>query len=467
MKLNDKITFKQARKIPIEVELECLQARAAWVEMARGNQLPPQGMDWFTWFLMAGRGFGKTRVGAEDTWFWGFENAGTRIGVIAPTQADIRDTCIEGESGLLNVIPACLIEDYKSSLSEIVLLNGTVIKGFSAEKPDRLRGPQHHRVWCDEVAAWVDGEEVWDMAMFGLRLGENPQAVVTGTPKPTDLVRRLVKDKTTFVTNGTTFENRSNLSRKFFEQIKQYEGTTIGRQELYGELIDLEEQGIFKRSWFKLWSRKKHLPAFELIIQSYDTAFTDKTSNDPTGCITFGVFKPEDSERMCVMILDCWTDHLQYPDLKARLIEEAKYQYGANDKPVDIIIVENKGSGQDIINDLRSSTVLPLYAYNPLRADKAARAHSVSYIPCNGLVYVPESEVQHGKPRDWIEPMMHQLCAFPNTKHDEYVDCMSQALALIRDQGWLLSESEKDPDDKYIDREERVSYNSRSNPYAQ
>lgn len=470
MKLGHKIIQKQARDVPPEVHLACLEARAAWVAMARPNQLPPQGVDWFTWFLMAGRGFGKTRVGAEDTWFWGYENPGTRIGVIAPTQADIRDTCFEGESGLLSVIPGCLIEDYKSSLGEIILLNGTVIKGFSAEKPDRLRGPQHHRVWGDEVAAWENGEDVFDMMMFGLRLGDNPQFVTTSTPKPTDLVRKLVKDKSTFVTNGTTFENRQNLSKKFYEQIRQYEGTTIGRQELYGELIDLEESGVFKRSWFRLRSRKKTLPKFELIIQSYDTAFTESTSNDPTGCITFGVFYPEDSSKAHIMILDCWTDHMQYPQLKERLIEESKYLYGPNDKPVDIILIEDKGSGKDIINDLRFSSNLPLYPYNPGRASKVTRAHAVSYIPCSGLMWLPESEVNHGKARDWCEPMLHQLCAFPNTKHDEYVDCLSQALSLIRDQGWLMSEQERDPDNNaaYIDNERENSYNrSRANPYFQ
>lgn len=465
MKLNDKISQKQARKLPTEVELACLQARAAWVETARPNQLPPQGVPWMVWFMMMGRGGGKTRCGAEETFWHAFEHPGERLAVVAPTQADIRDVCMEGESGLLNVIPQCFIEDYKASLSEITLLNGAVIKGYSAERPDRLRGPQFHFAWTDEIAAWYDGEAVWDMLAFCLRLGDNPRIIATSTPKPVDLVRRLVADPNTFVTSGTTFENRAHLSKRFFESIKQYDGTTLGRQELHGELISLEESGVFKRSWFKLWPRKKALPFFELLIQSYDTAFTDKTSNDPTACITFGVFRLPDSDKAYIMVVDCWTDHLQYPDLKKRVIEESQFQYGPDDKKIDIIVIENKGSGQDIINDLRSSTNIPLFPYNPMRADKASRAHAISYIPCNGMMYLPESDVHHGKPRDWCESMLHQLCSFPNTKHDDFVDAFSQALALIRDQGWLIDEKDKDPDSNYVDSEARTTRGA--NPYMQ
>ena len=165
------------------------------------------------------------------------------------------------------------------------------------------------------------------------------------------------------------------------------------------------------------------------------------------------------------MLLDCWTEHLKYPDLKARVVEESKFLYGGSDKPVDLILIENKGSGQDIINDLRFSTSLPLFAYNPLRADKASRAHAISYIPCNGQFWIPESEINKGKPRDWVEPYLHQMCAFPHTKHDEYLDCTSQALALIRDQGWLLTPDEDEG--KYIDKEEKPWFNGnrRGNPY--
>lgn len=452
-------------KLTPEIELACLEKRAAWVETARPNQLPPQGIVWDNWFLMAGRGFGKTKTVSEDAWWDAFENPGGRTCIIAPTAADVRDTCFEGVSGLLNCAPECFVQDYKSSLNELTFKNGAIIKGFSAEKPDRLRGPQHRRAYCDEIAAWEYGEETWDMMRFGLRLGDHPQIIIASTPKPTDLVRKLYEDPMTYVTHGTTFENRSHLSSKFFDAIRVYEGTTIGRQELYGELIDLEEMGVYRRSWFKLWPHKKPLPAFQFILDSYDTAFTDKTTNDPTGKLTLGLFKMEDDPRMMVMLIDAWTDHLQYPDLKKKIKEEANYLYGANDKKIDLILIENKGSGMDIINDLRFATNLPLFPYNPLRADKASRAHAVSYIPCNGHFWVPESEVNRKKPRDWVEPVLHQLCAFPNTSHDEYVDCLSQALALIRDQGWFITKNAED--EGYVDREDRPRTSGRPvrNPY--
>jgi phage terminase large subunit-like protein len=129
-------------------------------------------------------------------------NPGWRIAVVAPTAADARDTCIEGDSGLLNVLPREAVQTWNRSLGELILINGTRYKAFSADEPERLRGPQHHRAWADELAAWRY-PEAWDQLMFGLRLGDHPQAVVTTTPKPTPLVKALVAAKTSFVTRGS------------------------------------------------------------------------------------------------------------------------------------------------------------------------------------------------------------------------------------------------------------------------
>ena len=213
-----------------------LAARTAWLTKARPDQVTPEG-DWTTWLLLAGRGWGKTRVGAEDVAWYGQRYARTRIAVGAPTIADARDTCVEGESGLLAVIPSICVDTWNRSLGELILTNGTRFKLFGAEEPERLRGPQHHRAWCDEIAAWRQ-PETWDQVLFGLRLGTHPQAVITTTPKATPLIKALVKRAGTIITRGSTFDNAANLSASALDGLRErYEGTRLGRQELNAELL--------------------------------------------------------------------------------------------------------------------------------------------------------------------------------------------------------------------------------------
>ena len=445
----------------------------AWRKTARPRQIPEkaaelQGVDpnFTECGYLAGRGFGKTRVGAE--WLARkvflddncFDSA-----VIAPTYQDVKFTCFEGESGLLSVIPPDLIKVYNKSDMIIEMFNwrGDVatIRGFTAEKPERLRGPQHTRIWADELAAWPY-DDVWDMAMMGLRLGDKPQALWTTTPKPKDLVRKLTTPKPgRLIVSGSTYDNRSNLPDSFFDQLQQYEGTTLGRQELYGELIDPEESGVVKRSQFRLWPHDKPLPRFDLVILSLDTAFTEKTMDkrsgdpDPTACTVWGVFHHE--KRNNVMLLDCWEDHLGMPDLIRRVKKEMNIAYGDDDdtalikpmfgssKPLtsgrkpDILLIEDKGSGISLRQMLEREG-LEAYAYNPGKADKLTRLHIVSPIFARRMVWLPESATHPGQPRNWIDPLLHQLCAFTgpgSIKHDDFVDSTTQALRLCMDKRLL------------------------------
>lgn len=148
---------------------------------------------------LAGRGWGKTRTGAEDVAWFGCANAETRIAIVAPTIGAVRDVCVEGESGLLSVLPKVSVKTWNRSMGELVLWNGTIFKTYSATEPETLRGPQHHRAWGDEVAAWPE-PETWDQLLFGLRLGANPQAVLTTTPKPTPLIRGILKTEGAIIT---------------------------------------------------------------------------------------------------------------------------------------------------------------------------------------------------------------------------------------------------------------------------
>lgn len=262
-------------------------ARARWKAKARQNQITPDG-DWLTWVILAGRGWGKTRTGAEDAAWAGMANPGWRIAVVAPTAADARDTCIEGDSGLLNVLPREAVQTWNRSLGELILVNGTRYKTFSADEPERLRGPQHHRAWADELAAWRY-PEAWDQLMFGLRLGEHPQAVVTTTPKPTPLVKALVAAKTSHVTRGSTFDNAANLAASALAMLKQkYEGTRLGRQELDAEIL-----GDLPGS---LWSlvtldayRLRESPTMGRIVVAVDPAVTATEASDEHGIIVAGL----------------------------------------------------------------------------------------------------------------------------------------------------------------------------------
>jgi len=257
-----------------------------WALWARPNQVRPAG-DWSVWMILAGRGFVKTRVGAETVRGWhadGFRH----INLIGRNSTEADEVMVDGESGLL----ACCQPDerpkYFKSKKRIVWPNGAVSRVFSAEEPDALRGPQSDKLWADEVASWRYDEDTWDQAQFGLRLGANPQAVVTTTPRPTKFIRKLLAEKTTLTTRGTTYENRSNLARKFFEKIiTKYEGTRLGRQELNAELLDDNPNALFKLSDIE-GARVAKLPPLTRIVVAMDPATTSNEESDEWGIIAAG-----------------------------------------------------------------------------------------------------------------------------------------------------------------------------------
>ena len=442
-----------------------------WMQTAHTHQIEPAGDWWNIWLMLAGRGAGKTRAAAETLGMWAWEQPNTRWLVSAPTSGDVRGTCFEGDSGLMTVIPPALIADYNKSLHEIKLINGSFIKGISASEPERFRGGQWHGAWLDELAAWDYLQDAWDMIMFAVRLGTKTKIIASTTPKPKPLIMDLIgrEGDDVVVTKASTYVNVKNLAPSFQKQILQYEGTNLGRQEIHAEIIDPEEGGIVKRDWFRLWPNGKIFPKFEYIIQSYDCATSDKTINDPTGSITFGVFKPMDGG-MCVMVLDCWQEHLQYPDLRPKVIDEFETVYGEgrDKKLVDLILVEDKSAGISLIQDLQRAH-LPVHAYNPGRADKVQRLSIVANIIKAGRVWVPESGNRKGYVRDWAEGMVSQICSFPEgTVHDEFVDCISQGLRYLRDGGWISIDAAPRDDIEEEDITDAEIYNMRGrvNPYG-
>jgi phage terminase large subunit-like protein len=205
------------------------ELQTGWAATARPNQLPPPG-DWFVWLLLAGRGFGKTRSLSEFVCDNVSRGTAKRVAVVAATAADARDVMVEGESGILTISPSWNRPLYEPSKRRLTWPNGAIGTTFSADEPERLRGPQHDLAICDELASWRR-PEAWSNLLFGLRLGSRPRIAVATTPRPTKLIRELLgrEGTDTSVTRGTSYENRDNLAPEFFAQIvKKYEGTRLG-----------------------------------------------------------------------------------------------------------------------------------------------------------------------------------------------------------------------------------------------
>ena len=263
-----------------------------WPSIARSEQLPPPG-DWSTWLILAGRGAGKTRAGAE--WVRSLAEAASvgRIALVGPTAADARDTMVEGESGLLAIAPNSNRPMFEPSKRRLTWPNGVQATLFSSEEPERLRGPQHGAAWSDELAAWKNAKATWDNLQFGLRLGKRPRQAITTTPKPIALLRALIKrdGADVQVTRGTTYSNRANLAESFFTQIvSQYEGTQLGRQELNAELLEDVQGALWTRNLIEEGRRDRAaLPALRRIVVAIDPAISVSESSDETGIIIAGL----------------------------------------------------------------------------------------------------------------------------------------------------------------------------------
>ena len=264
--------------------------RYGWAGVrAREEQLPPPG-EWRTWLLLAGRGFGKTRTGAEWVRTQVLDHGRRRIALVAPTAADARDVMVEGESGLLNIGPPKDRPHYEPSKRRLTWANGAIATTYSADEPERLRGPQHDAAWCDEVAAWRY-PEAYDQLLFGLRLGNDPCVVVTTTPKPVKIIRELMADSTTVITRGSSYANRANLPAAFFAQIiKRYEGTRLGRQEIEAEILDDVPGALWTRDLLEelRWPASKPVPDLSRVVVAIDPAVTSGEEADETGIIVAG-----------------------------------------------------------------------------------------------------------------------------------------------------------------------------------
>ncbi|MHA6332554.1 DNA-packaging protein [Qipengyuania sp. CAU 1752] len=230
--------------------------RFHWKLWARAQQWPPDG-DWRCWLVMAGRGFGKTRCGAEWVRLVARRDPDARIALVGASLAEVRSVMVEGESGLLAVSPPDRMPLFEPSLRRLTWPNGAQAYLYSAAEPESLRGPQHSHAWCDEIAKWDAGAEratrTWDNLLMGLRLGHAPRVMATTTPRAAPLMQRLLdeatKDEGTVLTTGSTYDNSANLPQRFVRQMRrQFGRTTLGRQELDGEMLAEVEGALWSRA---------------------------------------------------------------------------------------------------------------------------------------------------------------------------------------------------------------------------
>jgi len=363
-----------AQDVPREALAIALAYR--WSFWARPEQRAPAG-DWVKWLYLAGRGAGKTRAGGEWVREQAERHPGCRIHLVAPTASDARDVMLEGQSGILRTAPPWFRPVYEPSRRRLSWPNGSLAYLFSAEEPDRLRGPQCHYAWADELAAWAR-PETWDMLMFGLRLGQHPRICVTTTPKPVRVVRQLLDDPTCAVTRGTTQANARNLAPSFLREILgRYEGTRLYRQEVLGEYLEEVEGALWCRDWIdRDRVASVDMERLRRIVVAIDPAVTSDADSDETGIVVAGL--GIDGHGYVLEDLSGRSS----PDAWARRAVNALDRHGA-----DRIIGEANNGGDLIEHTLR--TVRPNVPYRKVHASrgKAARAEPIAALYEQGKVH--------------------------------------------------------------------------------
>lgn len=367
------------------------RARAKWLAIARPDQVTPAG-DWEVWLILAGRGWGKTRTGAEDVNHYALSNPGVRIALVGPTAGDVRDVMVEGESGILAMSDDNTRPLFEASKRRLTWPNGSQAACYSAEEPERLRGPQHHRAWADEVGAWDNQQATWDQLTFGLRLGLKPQTVVTTTPKPTALIRELRAAATTHLTIGKTDDNVANLAPSVVKKLRaKYGGTRLGRQELDGELLEDVPGALWTRAMIEATRLQGPLPGMRRVVVGVDPSGSDGQSGDTIGMIAAGV----GYDGRAYVLED--GSELLSPEQWARKVVSL---YGKH--RVDRVVAERNFGGDMVASVLRAAAPnLPVTLVTASRG-KALRAEPVAAL-------YEQGKVTHAEPFAELEDQMQAM----------------------------------------------------------
>ena len=374
-----------------------------WPFWSRPNQRAPEG-DWNTWLVLAGRGFGKTRMGSEwirenvcgDTPMAPPPSGWQRIALVAETAADARDVMVLGDSGILACHPKEFRPEWSPTNRRLTWPNGVQAWVYNATEPDQLRGPQHHAGWLDELAKYRYMQETWDQFQFGLRLGTHPQALVTTTPRPLPLIKKLVSDPDTFITRGSTLDNSANLAANTIKQLyDRYGGTRLGRQELEGEILGDIPGALWHRSSIDDNRLKEAPKDLERVLVAVDPAASSNEGSDENGIVVVGLARDEDGYARGYVLEDA--------SLKGTPEEWASkavhmYRKWSADK-----IVAEKNNGGDMV----SSVIKSVDRSVPVKLVHASRGKIVRAEPISALY--EQGRVHHVGQFDKLED---QMCIF-------------------------------------------------------
>ncbi len=389
---------------------------------ARRNQrLPGEDTEFDSLLILAGRGFGKTRVGSE--WSWRMARDHQRGALVGPTAADTRDVMVEGESGILACAPPTFRPLYEPSKRKITYPNGAIQMLYSADEPDRLRGPQHEYGWADEMAAWRRLQYAWDMLQMGMRLGPHPQVCITTTPRPLALIKEMIKDPLVYTVRGSTYDNLANLAPTFRRAVvARYEGTTLGRQELDAEVLDDIPGALLRRAVIDA-GRRDAAPDMLLRVVAMDPAGTG--AGDETGLIAGGqgtdghaYLTHDDSGHYTPReaALKAWA-LFEATDADV-LVFEDNFGKGWVREVLEKVWKERGGIGHPPLDEIHASAGKQLRAQPVVMKYEQGRVHHVGYLPVledQFTTWLPEE--QPTKSPDRVDAAVH-LVAFLAKRFD-------------------------------------------------
>jgi len=424
-----------------------------WNFWARPNQKAPPGL-WNTWLVLAGRGFGKTRMGSEWIREIAEKNPGCRIALVAETAADARDVMILGDSGLVACDPNLTVDSWSPTNRRLSWPNGSTAWCYNATEPDQLRGPQHHFAWVDELAKFRYIQESWDQLLFGLRLGVHPQVLVTTTPQPKTLIKKLINDPDTVVTRGSTLDNSANLAKNTIKQLyERYSGTRLGRQELEGEILGDIPGALWTHNTIDDARVKEAPEDLERIIVAVDPAASSSEGADETGICVVGLSRNSDGYATGFVLEDA--SLRGSPEEWARAAVRMYRKWSA-DK-----IVAEKNQGGEMVQ-----TVLRTVDRNvPIKLVHASRGKVIRAEPISALY--EQGRVHHVGKFDKLED---QMCSFSidgvrnaSEGSPDRVDALVWGLTELFEKMTGRARREKDPNKlTKLD----VEYNSRWKNYS-
>lgn len=398
-----------------------------WEFWARPNQLEPAG-DWATWLILAGRGFGKTRVGAETIRQWVCGDTPlspgrcSRIALVAETAADARDVMVKGESGILANHPKDFRPEWSPTNRCLTWPNGAMAWTYNATEPDQLRGPQHDGAWVDELAKFRYAQDIWDQLMFGLRLGDNPRALVTTTPRPIPIIKKLVADKSTYVTKGATLDNAANLASSTVQYLyDRYGSTRLGRQELDGEILgDIPGALWTRESIDDTRLMENEVPDMERIYVAVDPAASSNEGSDEHGIVVVGMSRDKDGYARGYVLAD--------KTVKGRPEEWASAAVNAyREFSADKIIAEKNNGGEMVESVIKAAD-----RSVPVKLVHASRGKHIRAEPISALY--EQRRVHHVGRFDELED---QMCLFSvDNLRDDNMGSPDRVDALV----WGLSE---------------------------